>query len=65
MFGDLFIAIRNNVIAARITNYLIQDDEENFDDLFRMKYNLVAALHSLRVYEQMCASFDFLCFSAC
>lgn len=42
-FGDLFIA-RNNVIAARITNYLFQDDEEKFDDLFQMKYNLVAAL---------------------
>lgn len=39
-----FYSSCNNVIAARITNYLFQDDEENFDDLFRMKYNLVGAL---------------------
>lgn len=42
---DLFMVGKTNVIATwRITNYLFQDDEENFDDLFQMKYNLVALL---------------------
>lgn len=60
--GDLFY-VQHCDCMKRITNYLFQDDEENFDDLFRMKYNLVRWCLLLSFFFFLFFAVTFFCWS--